>query len=322
LRPERGAFLNSDFFTGIVVSSLTFLAASFIPILGAFIIILTPLPILYYYSKKGRIQGLIIFFISFSVVALLLTVSGQMTHPPFLMISGIVGILISEIFRRNYSIEMTVILPVTVLMTMWLSFILFQSFSLGKQPWNLVEEYIGLNIQESIQFYQQLDFPSQQIDLIRDNLKQIAHFFTYIFPALLLVGASFTVWINAMAARELFQRNSMWYPDFGDLSQWKAPEKLIWILITSGILILIPVEWAQFLGFNLMLICVFLYLLQGLSIISFIFKTKKIHILFRIPCYFLIFAQQYILVLIIAVGVFDLWVDFRRFFKPITDTTA
>lgn len=322
MRPERSAFFNSDFFTGIAVSSLTFLAASFIPILGAFIIILTPLPILYYYSRTGRIQGLTIFIISFSVVALLLTISGQMTHLPFLLISGIVGVLISEIFRRNYSIEMTVILPVTVLTILWLSFILFQSFALGKQPWDLVEDYIAINIQESIQFYAQLDIPSQQIDLIRDNLKQITHFFAYIFPALLLVSASFTVWINTMAAREIFQRNSMWYPDFGDLSQWKAPEKLIWILITSGILLLIPVEWAQFLGFNLVIICLFLYLLQGLSIISFIFKTKKIHRIFRIPCYVLIFAQQYIIMLVIAVGVFDLWVDFRRFFKPITDTTA
>jgi uncharacterized protein YybS (DUF2232 family) len=322
LKTERGAFFNSDFFTGITVSSLTFLAASLIPIVGAFIIILTPLPILYYYSKAGRTQGLTVFIISVSIVAVILSISGSITNLPFLLISGILGVTLSEIFRKNYSIELTVILPVMALMILWLSFILFQSLSLGKQPWNLVEDYIGINIQESIQFYTQLDIPAQQIDLIRDNAKKITSFFTYIFPALLLVSASFIVWINTLAAREIFQKYRMWYPDFGDLSRWKAPERLIWLLIANGILLLIPVEWATFLGLNLLIICLFLYMFQGLSIISFLFKTKKIHKVFRIPCYFLIFAQQYIIVLVIAVGVFDLWVDFRRYIKPITDTTT
>jgi uncharacterized protein YybS (DUF2232 family) len=322
LRQERGAFFKSDFFTGIAVSSLAFLAASLIPIVGAFLIILTPLPILYYYSKAGRMQGLTVFIISLSLVAVILSLAGLMTNLPFLLMSGFLGVIISELFRKNYSIEMTIILPVMVLMTLWLSFILFQSFSLGKQPWNLVEDYIGSNIQESIQFYAQLDIPAQQIDLIRDNSKQITYFFTYIFPALILVSASFIVWINTMAARELFKKSKMCFPDFGDLSQWKAPEKLIWLLIANGILLLIPLEWLKFLGLNLLIICLFLYLIQGLSVISFLFKTKNIHKLFRIPCYFLIFAQQYIMVLVIAVGVFDLWVDFRKHIKPIPDSTT
>jgi uncharacterized protein YybS (DUF2232 family) len=87
-------------------------------------------------------------------------------------------------------------------------------------------------------------------------------------------------------------------------------------------MLLIPVEWARILGLNLLLICLFVYLLQGLSIIGFLFKTKNVHRLFRIPCYFLIFAQQYIILLVIAVGVIDLWVDFRKFIKPIMDSTT
>jgi uncharacterized protein YybS (DUF2232 family) len=192
----------------------------------------------------------------------------------------------------------------------------------GKQPWLLVEDYIGRNIEESIQFYSQLDIPVEQIDLAKDNIKQITHFFTNMFPALILVSASFTVWINVLAAREIFQKNRVWYPDFGDLARWKAPESLIWILIANGVMLLIPVEWTRILGINLLLICLFVYFLQGLSIIGFLFKAKNVHKLFRIPCYILIFAQQYIILFIVAAGVIDLWVDFRKFIKPITDSTT
>jgi Predicted membrane protein (DUF2232). len=234
-----------------------------------------------------------------------------------LFISGCSGVVLSESFRKNYSIERTVIYPGMVLVILWFSFIIYQSLISGKQPLLFLEDFIGKNIQESIQFYAQLDIPAEQIDLIRDNFKQITHFFTNIFPALVLVSALFTVWINTLAAREIFQKNGVPYPDFGDLSRWKAPEKLIWFLLASGGMLLMPVEGVMFLGLNLLIICLYVYLLQGLSIVSFIFKTKNVHRIFRMPCYFLIFAQQFIILLVIAVGVFDLWVDFRKYIKPI-----
>ncbi len=319
---ERGAFFKSNFFTGIAVSSLAFLAASLIPLLGAFFFILTPLPIIYYYSKTGRIQGFAIFLISLFLVAIVLTFSGSIANLPFLFITGFLGLFLSEIFRRNYSIERTVVYPVTVILMLWCSFIVLQSLSAGEDPWHLVEDYIGRNIQDSIQFYAQLDIPADQIDLIKNNFKEITNFLANIFPSLVLVSASFIVWLNILAAREIFQRTGMWYPDFGDLSRWKAPEGLIWLLIAAGGLLLVPVSLARIVSLNLVIVCLFVYLLQGLSIISFLFKTKNVHRSFRILCYFLIFVQQYIILLLVAVGVFDLWVDFRKFIKPVTYSTS
>ncbi|TRZ47882.1 DUF2232 domain-containing protein [bacterium] len=322
LSKERGAFFKSNFFTGIAVSSLAFLAASLIPLLGAFFFILTPLPIIYYYSKTGRIQGFAIFLISLFLVASVLTFSDSIANLPFLFITGFLGLFLSEIFRRNYSIERTVVYPVTAILMLWCSFIVLQSLSAGEEPWHLVEDYIGRNIQESIQFYAQLDIPADQIDLIKDNFKQITNFLANIFPSLVLVSASFMVWLNILAAREIFQRTGMWYPDFGDLSRWKAPEGLIWLLIAAGGILLVPVSLARIVSLNLVIVCMFAYLLQGLSIISFLFKTKNVHRSFRILCYFLIFAQQYLILLLVAVGVFDLWVDFRKFIKPVTYSTS
>jgi uncharacterized protein YybS (DUF2232 family) len=318
LSKERGAFFKSNFFTGIAVSSLAFLAASLIPLLGAFFFILTPLPIIYYYSKTGRIQGFAILLVSLFLVAAVLTISGSLANLPLLFMTGFLGLFLSEIFRKNYSIERTIVYPVTAVLMVWCSFIVIQSLSAGEEPWRIVEDYIGRNIQESIQFYAQLDIPAEQIDFLKDNFKQITNFFANIFPAIVLVSASFVVWLNVLSAREIFQRTGMWCPDFGDLSRWKAPEGLIWLLIASGGLLLIPVSLVRIISLNLVIVCMFPYLLQGLSIISYLFKTKNVHRSFRMLCYFLIFAQQYLILLLVAVGVFDLWVDFRKFIKPVT----
>ncbi len=322
LSKERGAFFKNIFFTGIAVSSLAFLTASLIPMVGAFFFILTPLPIIYYYSKTGRIRGLAIFLISLFLVAVVLTFSGSAANLPFIIITGFLGVLLSEIFRRKYSIEKTVVYPVTVILLLWCSFIVFQSLSAGTEPWHLVEDYIGRNIEESIQLYAQLDVPAEQIDLLKNNFKEITSFFANIFPALVLVSASFIVWLNILAAREIFQRTGMWHPDFGDLSRWRAPEGQIWLLIAAGGSLLVPVSLVRIISLNLVIVCLFVYLLQGLSIISFLFRTKNVHRSFRILCYGLIFAQQYIILLIAVVGVFDLWVDFRKFIKPVTYSTS
>jgi uncharacterized protein YybS (DUF2232 family) len=322
LSKERGAFFKNTFFTGIALSSLAFLAASLIPMVGAFFFILTPLPIIYYYSKTGRMQGSAIFLISSFLVAVVLTYSGFAANIPFILITGFLGVLLSEIFRKKYSIEKTIVYPVTVILLLWCSFIVFHSLSTGVEPWRLIEDYIGKNLEESIQLYAQLDIPAEQIDLLKDNFKQITSFFANIFPALVLVSASFIVWLNILAARQIFQRNGMWYPDFGDLSRWKAPEGLIWLLIAAGGSLLVPVSLVRIISLNLVIVCLFAYLLQGLSIISFLFKTRNVHRSFRILCYCLIFAQQYIIVLIAFVGVFDLWVDFRKFIKPVVSPTA
>jgi uncharacterized protein YybS (DUF2232 family) len=322
LSKERGAFFKNIFFKGVAVSSLAFLAASLIPMLGAFFFILTPLPVIYYYSKTGRIKGLAIFLISLFLVAVVLTFSGSGANLPFIFITGFLGVFLSEIFRKNYSIEKTVIYPVMVILLLWCSFIFFQSLSARSEPWQLVENYIGRNIQESIQLYAQLDIPAEQIELLKNNLKQITSFFANILPALALVSASFIVWLNILAAKEIFQRAGMWYPNFGDLSRWRAPERLIWLLISAGGSLLVPVSFVRIISLNLIIVCLFAYLLQGLSIISFLFKTKNVHRSFRILSYCLIFAQQYIIILIAVVGVFDLWVDFRRFIKPVTYSTS
>ena len=108
-------------------------------------------------------------------------------------------------------------------------------------------------------------------------------------------------------------------PDFGDLTRWKAPEKIVWLLIAAGGTLLIPQALVKFIGLNILIICLFIYLAEGISIIGFFLKVKKVPILFRVMLYFLILVQQYLLLLIVALGLFDLWADFRKFIRPAAD---
>ena len=318
MEKERGEFFN-NFFTGVVISSLTFLAAALIPLFGSVLLILSPLPILYYCFRNGRIQGFTILIISSSVVAFILISLDSIESFPILFLSGCLGILLSETLKQGYSIEKTVIYPVVTLLIIWSSFIFYQSTSSGVSPWGLIENYIDRNIRDSIQLYAKLDVPEEQLKLIRDNTEHIAGFFMDIFPALALISATFTVWLNILSGREILKKNGGGSCDFGDLSCWKAPEKLVWLLIVSGGMLLTPIEWINFAGLNLLIVCLFVYLFQGLAIVSFFFRRRNVPRFFRMMFYFLIFAQQYVTILIVATGLFDLWINFRKHIRPATE---
>ena len=314
----RDAFF-SNFFSGVAVSSLIFLTVVFVPFLGSVILILSPLPILFYYTRNGRVRGLAVFIVSLCVVAAILKSFDSMASLPILAVSGCMGMIFSEILKKKYSIEITILLPVIALLIVWSSFIFYQSTASGVAPLYLIESYINSNIQESIQFYAKMDVPDETLNLIRDNAKQIAGFFINIFPAIALISVTFAVWLNILSGKEIFRKNALSYPDFGDLSQWKAPEKLVWLLIAAGGTLLAPVDLIRFAGLNVLTVCLFIYLLHGLAIVSFLFRTKNVPRLLRAFFYILIFVQQYFTIVIVATGLFDLWVDFRKHIRPVTN---
>ena len=99
------------------------------------------------------------------------------------------------------------------------------------------------------------------------------------------------------------------------LADWKTPDFFIWIFIISGGLNFIPNEDINFIGLNSFLVICFIYLLQGFAIVSFIFQSKNVPIYFRFLFYFFIAVQQFLMIPIATAGLFDIWVDFRKFFR-------
>jgi uncharacterized protein YybS (DUF2232 family) len=131
------------------------------------------------------------------------------------------------------------------------------------------------------------------------------------------MGAIFFVWLNILAVRSIFIWRRAVFPDYGDLSSWKIPDKMVWFVIASGALILIPVEGFKIAGLNLILVFLFIYFFQGLSIIHFFFQKKNISRFLRIIFYIMIFIQHFLLLAVVVLGFFDLWVDFRKLKKEV-----
>ncbi len=314
--------IHNEVIRGIAVLSLTLLSAALIPFVGPVVIIMTPLPILYYHSRLGRMRGLAALAVAVLVAAGILTLLGHRANPSVLVMIAFTGVMLSEILRRRYSVEKTFILASLALFFSGIGFVVYTALLNGVAPWRMVELTIEGVIGENLKLYEQLNISEDQIGMIRENTPQIVDFFIGIFPALALSGAVLTVWINVLAGRVLLGRNIALFPNFGDLCLWKAPDKLVWLLIASGAMTLAPVDVLDIVGLNLLIVCCLVYLFQGMAIAGFFFREKKVPRIVRMLFYILIVVQQYMVVLVIAFGLFVIWIDFGKRISGIKDVPA
>jgi uncharacterized protein YybS (DUF2232 family) len=300
LKGRGGGIVYGNFIAGVAISSIIFSIAGTASIFGSISSLLIPLPLLFYYSKLGRFRGILILAVSLGIAMLTLRLLDY--HPVVLHL-----FLLGSLGPILYSVMILFILGLLVLV--------YYSTTRWEGPLHVIESYISATVRENIDAYAQMGGASDQIELLKRHSEQIARVFFGLFPSILSVGTLFFVWFNIMAGKVLFVKNEMWYPNFGDLSRWKLRDRYVWLVIIPGLLVLLPVGEVKIVGLNVLIIMLFLYLFQGLSIINFYFNTKQVPTFIRAIGYFLIFAQQFVLLLVVGLGLIDVWVDFRKLQK-------
>jgi cellulose synthase/poly-beta-1,6-N-acetylglucosamine synthase-like glycosyltransferase len=100
-------------------------------------------------------------------------------------------------------------------------------------------------------------------------------------------------------------------PNF--LSQWKAPEFLVWPTIVCGFFLIGDFGIASEVSWIVFELLMSVYAIQGLSILSAILDLWGIRGWLRVIGYSLTLGLM--LPLVLSLGFFDLWFDFRGKFR-------
>jgi len=307
---------HRDFFLAVAVTVYCFYYGS--RDLGDWLIrcvYLCRCPVLYYYSRLGRLPGALVFVLSLIVVSITLRGLSLQTGLVFFPLLGFLGVVLSEVLRKNCSIERTVIYCGGILLSLGLAVLMYLSLTSSTMPWSVIGTHISVVVQENIDMYSRAGISPQNIELIRENADLITRALVGLFPSIVFVGTIFLVWVNILTGKWLFKKKGMWYPSFGDLSLWKTFDKTVWLVVIAGVFILIPSQGFRILGLNIMIVLLFIYMLQGLAIVSFFFKRKNVPVILRAFGYFLIFAQQFLIFIVAGLGLIDTWTDFRKLGK-------
>jgi len=302
-----------DITIGIAITSILFAVSIKSPVLGFFCTFLVPLPTLFYRSKFGRKIGIAV--PGFTIIALII-ILGRFSFDVFFFIELLlIGFVLSELIELKLSIEKTFIYACTVVLFSSILVVLFYSNITGIQVGSLVSAYIVKNLELTLELYKSIGMPEENIHMISNSMESFQYVLIRISPALAIASTLFIIWTSLMLAKPLLKTKNLFYPDFGLLNLWKAPEYLVWVAIACGILLLIPDKAVRLMGINGILILMAIYFFQGMAIVSFYFEKKQFPRLLRFFLYSLVAIQQIFLLIVVILGFFDIWFNFRKLEK-------
>jgi uncharacterized protein YybS (DUF2232 family) len=310
--------MRRDIATGILITGLIVAACATIPVAGMLCAVFIPVPIMGYRVKTGRYAAA---FIATVVLALV----GWLGGGPDVLFFGallLIGFLLAEMALAGYSLERTALLTgAAVLAAGWTGLMAFGAAS-GTGAYALVADAVRVNLELTLAIYKEMGVAEDQVGFIADSIDTIQQVLVWITPALALGFALLVIWISLLLAPFFFRRIGLAAPNYGALDHWKAPDILVWLAIASGVLLLVPGFSAKILGLNGLLVLMVVYFFQGIAIVAFFFRKKRVPRAARIILYGMIFVQQLIMLAVIGAGFFDTWFNFRRLGKPLAPTEA
>ncbi|MDX9787022.1 MAG: YybS family protein [Desulfobacterales bacterium] len=305
--------------SGIVITALLFAAAVMIPFFGVFAVLVIPLPVLFYRLKLGRFYGGIVPAAAF---LLWLGQTGGLTADLFFFLGQLVmGFSLGECLERRLPIEKTIGVAAGVVFLAAICTLFLYTNAAGLDIGVFLSDYIKANLAVYQEAYKTLDMPSEQMQALSVAFEHAPYVIVRILPGICMAAALFGAWINLLLARPLLKVGCPDIERFERLNQWKAPEHFVWGIIGFGVLLLIPEVGIKLTGFNGLIVLLPVYFFQGIAIVSFYFNKKRLPAAMKWFLYSMIALQIYALILVIGLGIFDIWLDFRKLKQP-TETNG
>ncbi len=310
--------LLKDILTGVSACLVIVAITLYMPLLGFLMAMMLPMPVLFYRLKRGRTSGAIIATV---VVGIIATASGELSIDMlFYGVLLLTGFMIGECMERNFSVAQTGIYTSLVTLGACLFITVAHTLLTGKALLPTVSAYVGANLDLTMQLYSNMGIPKENMTVLADSMDTIKYVLVRILPSLIISMLLVVIWSNLLFIRKILARKGVHLQGLAHLNRWKAPEHLVWIVIAFGVCLLFPAKALKIAGLNFLIALLPVYFFQGIAIVSFFFEKKRFPKALKIFIYSTIALQQIFLLVVVGLGFFDTWINFRKI--DITDNTV
>jgi uncharacterized protein YybS (DUF2232 family) len=290
-------------FATCLAAALGLFLAGGLPYAGG-LSLLTPLPVAFCYHR-GRLPGLAVALAGALAVSLPAGDESRTVALIFLALAA-GGVVLGELLRRGFGPEATLSLGLPGMLLVSGAVFLAHAAVEGQPPGVLAQAYTDQTLAEVRQNLTELGYGSpQEIETTLRGLLRL-------LPAVLSIMAGAIFALNLAVARRFFPALGEKLAEWPSFRLWRTPEPLVWVLIAAGLLIVVNLGPARLVGLNVLAVAAVLYFVQGLGIAAFYLEKKHVPRPLRLVVYAVLLIEQHLSLAVAAIGLFDLWVDFRR----------
>lgn len=303
--------VTSKFFLALASSVFLFMSGVSLPPLGVVLLPFVPQPVLLFGFKYGIAAGLGVLAAAFLLLFVFAAQELAFIYGVFAVMAGLLLGLLGRIRAVEYLVGAAAAVMLSV--TAGLSYYFFGSWASMFQD---LRAGMTQQLDSAVRLQEKMGLPADSVSMLKDQAPQIVEMMLRLLPALLLLSFAFIVLINILyLGRRFPERRGEWF-SLPNLREWKTPEPLVWGLIACGFILFLP--GAGLLGavaLNLLVVIGACYFAQGLAVIAYFFNKNNVPRFLRGLTYVLIIFQQIFTLLVVGLGLFDLWGDFRRLGK-------
>lgn len=309
---RTGADKQTETFGAIATTALVFSVPTFFVGLE-WLQCLMPLPVYYFLSVYEQKRGAVIIAAALAIVGGMTFWTGTLPGLLFSLTFLPVGFILARADRKSESAQRAGIQSIGYLVFVWLVTGWLIGVITQTNPYLDLRQSLDKGFEATFALYRDSGhFPADDLEAIKAFIEQLREQVARLFPALLLTSIICTVWLNIVIGQWLLKRRDPSRTNREDLKNWRLPELLVWPVIMTGIALVVPDERLNTLGLNAGLVLLVLYLSQGLAIVSSMMQKWSLPLAIRAITYSLLFLQVYGIGFVAALGLADVWADFRK----------
>ncbi|MBT8333959.1 MAG: YybS family protein [Deltaproteobacteria bacterium] len=272
-----------------------------------------PLAVFFYlykwkYGTRFVLAGLLIA----APVSLALSSFGTLISTATLVPAGY--ILAQSAFQGD-SPTMSGIKGTIVLASCWLVLLIGQTIVTGINPISDFLSTIDVGVEAALEYYRQSDsMTPDTMVLLEQSFYQMKEIMPKVMPSIILGLSLLIIWFTMLSGNVMVRRVTGYQP-WAEHRTWQLPDKVIWPFIGSALVVLLPLGAIRVIGVNALISLSLVYFFQGFSILVFFMHKWKVPLLLRAFFYGMMLFQSFGTILLLIVGIGDVWLDIRRI-KP------
>lgn len=178
-----------------------------------------------------------------------------------------------------------------------------------------IDAYVKFVVNQIVEANAASGAASTQAALLADHADEVTAFILQMMPSLVSVFAIFAVVVNLVIGRRLI-KNHHPFSHVHNVARFRLPDVMVWAVIAAGVSFFgdryaAHTGWLSLVALNCIIVLGALYFFQGLAVTVYLLQGIRFPLLRTLAYVAMIIFLQAASVMLVLLGVADVWVDFR-----------
>ncbi|MBP1764113.1 MAG: Protein of unknown function rane [Firmicutes bacterium] len=302
------------------VAILFALISAYLPLLGAFVSLIWPVPIILLGARHGYKWSIMATVASGLLIAILM----HPLHAVGVVIGfGLIGIVLGHSFRSGYSPVRAMIVGSAASLVSKVAVLGIGALVMGVNPLDAQTDALVQSVGQVTEIYRNLGMKEEDLEKLSTTMQEMMSVLKIILPAGFIAAAVFDTYLNFVVAKSVMKKLGHTVAPFPPFKHWNMP----WVVLAGFLAALIMIYWGRTreiswlfeVGLNLQVLASIFLLVQGLALVFFLTDKYKVSKFVRGLILILVLSNGFLSQILILVGAVDIAIDYRRLRKIGTD---